>query len=146
MLLRRSSYHSSLIFLFRLKVKEEAIALQIAACQETRGSAVTHRSVSPYSRACSLLGLINIFQPAYRFGEYFSVFRLQMCCGKVLGNSCSLNRLATGSLLLILVCCSYSVVSHLFNHVLTNEAGELQETSWDCFPSLPASTEQLEVN
>lgn len=146
MLPRRSSHRSALVFLWRLKVKEAAIALQTAACHETRGSVLTRRSRSHYSRACSLLGLINIFQPACHFLEYFSVFRLQMHCRKVLGNSCSLNLLATGSFLLNLACCSYYVVPLLFNHLLAHEAGEPQETSWDCFPSLPASAEQLEVN
>lgn len=75
MLLGRSWSHSLLMFLSRLKVKEEVIALQRAACQETRGSAVPHRSVSPCSRARSFLGLINIFQPAYGFGS------LSVCSG-----------------------------------------------------------------
>jgi len=45
-LLGRSSYRSLLIFLRRLKVKEGAIALQIASCQGIRGSVVTQLILS----------------------------------------------------------------------------------------------------
>lgn len=47
---------------------------------------------------------------------------------------------------MVLEQCSYFTVTSLFHHLLANDAGKPQETSWDCSPDLTASTEQLEVN
>lgn len=66
---------------------------------------------------------------------------------KGLGNPLFPNFLATASFLLILsVLFLFYLISLLSNHLLANEAGKLPETPWDCFPSLPASTEQLKVS
>lgn len=93
-------WHSSswLVFPYRLEVKEAVIARQ----GPRRGWAHTHPS--PRSRAGSLLGLISISQPTFRFWEHVSLFRFQMHRRKLLGNSCSLNLLKTGSFFLIFVC------------------------------------------
>lgn len=74
------------------------------------------------------------------------MFRLQMLYRKVLGNSCFQNFLAVDLFLMVLEQCSYFTVTSLFHHLLANDAGKPQETSWDCSPDLTASTEQLEVN
>lgn len=73
-----------------------------------RGSDCPGKEGPGTPRSLSLLGLINISQPTFRFWEHFSVFSFQMHRRELLGNSCSLNLLKTGSFLLIFVCCSNS--------------------------------------
>lgn len=124
-----------LVFPSRLEVKEAVMSWQ----GMRRGWAHTHPSPS-------LLGLINISRPTFLFWEHFSLFRLQMHHRKLLGNSCSLNLLKTGSFLLISVCCSsswfHSSPAVFSPTKLANHRRHPRVVFWN----LPASSEQQEVN
>jgi len=62
------------------------------------------------------------------------------------GNSYFLNFLVTGSFLLTLACCSYFVVSLLFNPLQQTKLANPRRHPGIFVPSLPASSEQPEVN